>query len=199
VAHELSHDEYRTLSDQKAADWRSISEVNPTLFGVAGAIFAAGVAQRQPDVVALSPLPLYLGVWHMIRHARLQLSMITYLATHAPEYGSWEREIARVRPKFWAETRGKKPAWLAELMRPSAWNTWLVITVLISAVAISVPPLAGYSDACRAVWIGVPVSVVASVILFWQSRKIQLDREHWTRLWEERRRNRTAACQSEYT
>src|SRR4051794_10478583 len=119
MAANLSIDEYRSLSDQKAADWRSISDVNPTLFGVAGAIFAAGVAQRQPEVVALSPLALYLGVWHMIRHARLQLSLITYLATYSPEDVSWERDIAQVRPRIWQEHRGHKPAWLAELLRPS--------------------------------------------------------------------------------
>lgn len=181
----LSREEYDSLSDQKADDWRSISQVNPTLFGVAGAIFAAGVAQQQPEVVALSPVPLYLGVWHMVRHARLQLQLITYLATHAPPGSSWERDIAAVRPTFWRKTRGKKPAWLAELMRPSAWNTWLVITASVSAVAILLPVLAGYPDPLNAIWVGVPVSVLAIGIVFQQSRKIQPDRESWTRLWKE--------------
>jgi len=181
---QLSQDEYKNLSDQKAADWRSISEVNPTLFGVAGAIFAAGVAQRQPEVVALSPLPLYLGVWHMVRHARLQLQMITYLATHAPAGPSWERDVVAVRDRFWAEAAGKKPAWLAELMRPSAWNTWLIITGVVSAIAISLPVLAGYPNCLRAISIGAPVTFIATVIVFCQSRRIQPDRERWTRLWE---------------
>jgi hypothetical protein len=189
VTDQLSHDEYKTLSDQKADDWRSISEVNPTLFGVAGAIFAAGVAQRQPEVVALSPLPLFLGVWHMVRHARLQLPMITYLATHAPGNPSWERDIAVVRPKFWAATRGNKADCLAEVMRPSAWNTWLAITVLLSAVAISVPALAGYPAWCRAIWIGAIVLAAGTTSLIRQARKIEPDREHWTRLWQEHKSN----------
>jgi hypothetical protein len=184
VTRQLSNDEYLTLSDQKADDWRSISNVTPTLFGVAGAIFAAGVAQRQPEVVALSPLPLYLGVWHMIRHARLQLSMTTYLATHG-ENTSWERDIADVRPRFWEEGRGNKPAWVAELMRPSAWNTWLIITIVISALAIAVPPLADYPDYSRGIQIGLVVLVLATAVLCWQARKVEQDRVIWTRLWRE--------------
>jgi hypothetical protein len=186
----LSQDEYASLSDQKADDWRSISEVNPTLFGVAGAIFAAGVAESQPEVVALSPVPLYLGVWHMVRHARLQLQMITYLDVFAPAEISWERDIAVVRPKFWEQSRGAHRKWVAELMRPSAWNTWLGITAAISTVAILIPWLADYPNWCRAIWVGLPVSLAASVAVFWQSRKIQPDRERWTRLWEEHKRDR---------
>jgi hypothetical protein len=185
VNSQLSESEYEALSNQKADDWRSISEVNPTLFGVAGAIFAAGVAQKQPAVVALSPLPLYLGVWHMVRHARLQLQMITYLATFPPESRSWERDIAEVRPRFWDRTRGRGPQWFGELMRPSAWNTWLVITIIVSAVAIAIPPVADYPDACLAFWVGIPVSVVATTIVVRQAAKVQSDREIWTELWKQ--------------
>lgn len=187
MAGRLSPEEYKSLSDQKADDWRSISQVNPTLFGVAGAIFAAGVAQRQPEVVALSPVPLYLGVWHMVRHARHQLQLITYLAQFGGPGSSWERDIAVVRPRFWEETAGRKRAWLAELMRPSAWNTWLIITFAVSVVATLVPVLASYPGCSRAIWIGAAVTVVASAIVFGQSRKIEPDREHWTTLWREYR------------
>lgn len=186
MAGRLSEDDYQHLSTQKADDWRSISEVNPTLFGVAGAIFAAGVAQRQPEVVALSPVALYLGVWHMVRHARLQLQLITYLATHAPPGSNWERDVAAVRLTFWEQTAGrKKPPWLAELMRPSAWNTWLIITTVVSVVAVALPVLAEYPNSLRSVWIGTPVNVGAAIIVFCQSRQIQPDRERWTRLWKQ--------------
>jgi hypothetical protein len=188
VSRQLRDDEYKILSDQKADDWRAISAVNPTLFGVAGAIFAAGVAQHQSEVVALSTLPLYLGVWHMVRHARLQLQMITYLAIHAPPGPSWERDIADVRPKFWAETRGEKPAWLAELMRPSAWNTWLIITTFVSILAVLVPVFASYPDCSRAISIGIAESGMGSALVIWQSRKIQPERERWTQLWTDHQR-----------
>ena len=187
MSRRLSSEEYATLSDQKAEDWRSISEVNPTLFGVAGAIFAAGVAQTEAEVVALSPLPLFLGVWHMLRHARLQLQMITYLDVFAPTESSWERDIAKVRPIFWRETRGKKPRLLAELMRPSAWNTWMVITNLIALVTTFLPLLSGYPRAGVAVLIGVGLMVVGTATLIWQGHQIQPDRKRWTNLWEEHR------------
>ena len=180
----LTEEEYKALSGQKADDWRSVSNVNPTLFAAAGAIFAAGVAQRQPEVVALSPLPLFLSVWHMIRHARLQLQMITYLAVFGPDGGSWERDVAAVRPLFWEQAYAGNPAWLARLKRPSAWNTWLIITWVFVCVAVAVPVLAGYSDAGWAALVGTLAGGVGTTLLIWQAGTIERDRAHWTRLWE---------------
>lgn len=71
-------EEYARLSDQKAKDWRSVSNVNPTLFGVAGVIFAAGVAEENAVILALRRFPCF-SVFHMIRNAKLQMQMITYL------------------------------------------------------------------------------------------------------------------------
>jgi hypothetical protein len=194
----ISPEEYKALSDQKAQDWRAISEVNPTLFGVAGAIFAAGVAQSNAFVVALAPVPLFIGVWHMTRHARLQLQMITYLAVFAPAGMSWERDVAAVRPLFWERARSKgprflrandglQPEWLARLLRPSAWYTWLAISLVIALVATIIPPISGYSSAGYAVLLGAGIAAVASGIVIRQARQVEPDREVWTKLWEEHR------------
>jgi hypothetical protein len=194
----ISSEEYGSLSDQKAGDWRLISDVNPALFGVAGALFAAGVAQHQAFIVALSPLPLFLGVWHMVRHARLQLQMITYLATHSPPgQASWEVDIATVRPRFWKaeESRGlpgrlsrkseRAAKWLARLMRPSAWNTWLVISAVVAVAADLVPLLAGYDDAGWALLVGAGTLALAVGVIERQAARIDGDRNTWTELWRD--------------
>jgi len=200
VAAHLSDSEYAALSDQKAADWRSISQVNPALFGVAGALFAAGVAQREPAVVALSPLPLYLGVWHMVRHARLQLQMITYLHVFAPPGVSWERDVAIVRPRYWAQVRAANERraiqkWLSDLARPSAWNTWLVISLALTAVACFIPLAACYPSRGLVVPMGLFDLAVASLV-YWQARKVEADRERWTMLWREYQRETSGAHSS---
>jgi hypothetical protein len=192
----LSPEEYAALSDQKAQDWRSISEVNPTLFGVAGAIFAAGVAQHQAFVVALAPVPLFLGIWHMVRHARLQLQMITYLATHPGSGASWEQDVAVVRRRFWERHRragpswlhdanGQLPAWLSRLMRPSAWNTWLTIAVLVALVDNLIPLFSGYGNWGWALLVGITVSAALAAVIVWQSARIEPERDEWTQLWND--------------
>lgn len=196
---EISKAEYERLSDQKAEDWRVISDVTPTLFGVAGAIFAAGAAGDEGWVVVLSPLPLFLGVFHMVRNAKLQLQMITYLSAHSPTSGAhWERDIAAVRPAVWAalEKRGiagrvRRKRWAqlaAWLTRPSAWNTWLVIAVIISVLIFIVAALVDYEGWQYAVPVAVVVTGGVVGLIARQARTIEQDRKLWDAAWKAHRK-----------
>lgn len=194
----LSNEEYLALSDQKAEDWRSISGVNPTMFGAAGGLLAVGVSQHEAIIVALSPLPLFLSVWHMVRHARLQLQMITYLAVFAPDAtSSWERDLATVRPRYWTQYRQprippsvpfadhlrKTVGWLKA---PAAWNTWLLISLAVATPVELLPILGdGYSDTDLAFTIGVLSVAVVAVLTIRGSSRIETERRQWTRLWTE--------------
>lgn len=192
--------EYERLSNQKAEDWRIISDVTPTLFGVAGAIFAAGAAGDEAWVVVLSPFPLFLGVFHMVRNAKLQLQMITYLSAYSPTTGAhWERDIATVRPAVWkamekrgiaGRMRGKRWAQLAAwLTRPSAWNTWLVIAVIISVLVFIVAGLVDYERWQSAVPAAVVVTGGVVVLIARQARTIERDRRLWDAAWGAHRRD----------
>jgi hypothetical protein len=197
---QLSREEYLSLSEQKAEDWRSISSVNPTMFGAAGALLAAGVSQNEAIVVALSPLPLFLSVWHMVRHARLQLQMITYLAVFAgEEHYSWERDLAIVRPRYWAKYRRPHVvAWVplsnrlegvaAWLVAPAAWNTWLLISLAV-AIPVELIPVLGddYSDTGLALALGVVSLGLVAALVIKGSRRIETERTQWTALWERHR------------
>lgn len=178
--------------------------MTPTLFGVAGAIFAAGAAGDEAWVVVLSPLPLFLGVFHMIRNANLQLQMITYLSAHSPtSEAHWERDIAAVRPAVWAamEQRGvagwvrcrfpKRKRWAqlaAWVTRPSAWNTWLVIAVVISALIFATAALVGYEDWEYATPTGLVVTGCVVAVLSGQARTIERDRRRWDAAWQAHRK-----------
>jgi hypothetical protein len=201
LSRHLSEQEYLTLSDQKAEDWRTITQVNPALFGVAGVLFAAGVSEEVAWATVMSPLPLLLGVFHMVRNAKLQLPMITYLATHTP-FGSasWEHDIAIVRPRFWKRKAatglsnrvrrlgrmGPRVAdELSRLSRPSAWNTWLAVTLLVGVAADLFPVLAGHNQGWIAFGAGIGALIAGSVLVGSQAKTIEDDRDLWTELWEQ--------------
>lgn len=181
---ELSPEEYGRLSDQKADDWRHISEVNPTLFGVAGAIFAAGVAENDAAILALSPLPLFVGVFHMIRSAKLQMQMITYLARAPATAGRWEQDITRLLRPVWRarESRGLSRI-LRFVGRPSAWNTWLGIALATDILVNLTGWLGKYQGAPTASAFGVGAAVLLGVLLAMQASGIEKDRDMWTVAW----------------
>ncbi len=205
---ELTQEEYLALSDQKAQDWRWISSVNPTMFGAAGALLAAGIAKEQAIVVAVSPLPLFLSVWHMVRHARLQLQMITYLDVFGPKgQASWERDLAVVRERFWLTYR--KPKWagfplakrLANVVGwfrgPQAWNTWLIISFAIAVPVELLPLLAGFDDACIGLTLGVATIVLSSALILRSSGKVFSERADWVTLWKAYQREQTGQEQGQ--
>jgi hypothetical protein len=176
----LSPEEYRLLSDQKAADYRSFVQLNPGLLAVTGAIFAAGLSQRGTIAIVISPLPLMLAVFQLVRNAELQLQMTTYLAVFAPaEGGNWERDIAVVRPRYWDE----QPQRGGFIRRASGWNIWILAGFVITETIVAFPWLADLSHGARAFAAASVCNLVASRYLFHTSRRIETERETWTKLW----------------
>jgi hypothetical protein len=177
----ISDEEYARLSDQKADDWRHISEVTPTLFGAAGAIFAAAIAEENAIVMMLAPVPLFLGVFHMIRNAKLQLQMITYLAAKGGESGSWERDVAEVRPIVYS-VMGERRNHLRRAP-PSSWNTWIVISGFTAALTIVVAATAGYTHWQIAAPAGVVIVLLLISALAVEGRTVEHDRKLWCAAW----------------
>jgi hypothetical protein len=177
----LSEEEYRSLSDQKAADFRSFAGLNPGLLAVTGAIFAAGLAQKSTVAIVLSPAPLLLAVFQLVRNAELQLQMTTYLAVFAPASGgNWERDIAEVRPRYWKRHLG----FARHIRRASAWNVWVVASVIITETLVAFPWLTGFPHGQLAFISASAVNLVASWFLLATSRRIEGERDVWTKLWE---------------
>jgi len=199
---ELDKEEFLALSDQKAADWRAITQMSTSFLAFAGALFAAGVGQRAAFVVVLVPVPLFFGVFHMIRNARLQLQMTTYLAVFAPKStASWERDIAEVRPRFWSHP--SRPQWIMDarerardhqviahvlrfIAEPSAWHTWIEIALIVGFLIDLVPLLAeGYENACAAFALGLALLVAGTAISIVAASRVEPTRELWTQLWSD--------------
>jgi hypothetical protein len=180
----LSQEEYRSLSEQKAADFRSFVGLNPGLLAVTGAIFAAGLSQHSTIAILLSPTPLLLAVFQLVRNAELQLQMATYLAVFAPATGgSWERDIAEVRPRYW--TRQGKLA--KHLGRASGWNVWILASVIITEMIVAFPWLTNWAHGERAFIIASVVNIAASGFLLDTSRRIESKRQVWTEVWKDYR------------
>jgi hypothetical protein len=169
------------LSDQKAADFRSFVGLNPGLLAVTGAIFAAGLSQDSTIAIVLSPAPLLLAVFQLVRNAELQLQMTTYLAVFAPTTGgSWERDIAEVRPRYWK----RQPKFGRHIRRASAWNVWVLAGIFVTETLVAFPWLSGLAHGQRAFIVASAVNLGASLFLLNTSRRIESERKVWTDLWE---------------
>lgn len=180
----LSPEEYRLLSDQKAADYRSFLQLNPGLLAVTGAIFAAGLSQDSTIAIVMSPLPLLLAVFQLVRNAELQLQLATYLAVFSPvEGGNWERDVAAVRPLYWAQQSG--PA--KSLRRPSSWNVWIIACFIVAEMIVVFPWLSHLAHGQRAFIIASVCNLLASGYLVRTSDRIERERKKWTELWTEYR------------
>lgn len=205
----LNREEYLSLIDQKAADWRAITQMSTSFLVFAGALFAAGVGQRAAFVVVLTPIPLLFGVFHMVRNAILQLQMVTYLAVFSPfEGASWERDINEVRPRFWEESPKSKPmAWargragerprLLEILRglehPSSWHVWLLIAFTIGFLVDLVPLLAnGYDAAGFAFGLGLATLLAGTLTIYRSVARIESTRRDWVDEWKRYRQQISA-------
>ena len=177
----LQPEEYRLLSDQKAADFRSFVQLNPSLLAVTGAIFVGALHEERPFVMLLAALPILLAVFQLARNAELQLQMATYLAVFAPEKnGQWERDIAAVRPLYWKSKPTEKG-----IGRASGWNVWILAAALMTEVLAAFPMLAGWHHHPGWTLLGGSVLNFASCLyLFKTSDRIELVRGEWTELWE---------------
>jgi hypothetical protein len=180
----MSPEEYRLLSDQKAADYRSFVQLNPGLLAVTGAIFAAGLTQKSTIAIVLSPLPLLLAVFQLVRNAELQLQLATYLDVFAPaEGGSWERDIAVVRPRYWDQ----QPQRCQFIRRASGWNVWVWAGLTISETIAAFPWLAHIPHGRWAFVLASAAYALPAPYLVRTSQRIERKRGEWQDLWTEYR------------
>jgi hypothetical protein len=195
----LDRDEFLALSNQKADDWREITAISASFLAIAAAFFTAGVSRNSAWVIVMSPLPLQLGVLQMTRNARLQLQLTTYLAAFTPFTSrSWEKDVAVVRPRFWAEaeaedgriarklraSESKRAKTLARhITNPSAWDLWVVISFLVGIGVDGVPLLLGLDAGLAAFFVGLVALSLGTWGLARDIARIEPERKRWEALW----------------
>jgi len=175
--------EYLALSDQKAADFRTITGAVPTLFTVAGAIFVGGLTQHSAFAIVTATGPMLLAVYQMAQNSRLQLTMSTFLAVCAPtDTFSFEQHVPSVRREVWR--RKEWDSLRGAFKRPSAYTTWLKITIALGITIDAFPWLAKFDEWPEASGLGL---VLLAAGAWWVWRTISLiegERELWTELWQ---------------
>lgn len=193
----LNQEEFLALSNQKADDWREITAISASFLAIAAAFFTAGVSKNSAWLIVMSPAPLQLGVLQMTRNARLQLQLTTYLAAFTPFADtSWEKDVAVVRRRFWAEAKDGRIAsklrasklqpaktLARHITNPSAWDLWLLISLLVGIGVDAVPLFLGLDDDLAAFLAGL---FLLSLGTFWLARdiaRIEPERERWEALW----------------
>lgn len=193
----LDREEYLSLSNQKADDWREITAISASFLAIAAAFFTAGVTKDSAWVIVMSPVPLQLGVLQMTRNARLQLQLTTYLAIFTPFIDtSWEKDVAVVRPRFWAEAEDGKMAsklrasklkaaktLARHITNPSAWDLWLLISLMVGIGVDAVPLFLGLEDDLAAFLAGLFLLSLGSWWLARDIARIEPERERWEALW----------------
>lgn len=193
----LDQEEFLALSNQKADDWREITAISASFLAIAAAFFTAGVTKNSAWVIVMSPMPLQLGVLQMTRNARLQLQLTTYLAAFTPFTDtSWEKDIAAVRPRFWAEakdgriasklraSKSKAKRTLARhITNPSAWDLWLLISLIVGIGVDAVPLFLGLGDDLAAFLAGSALLFLGTWWLAREIARIEPERERWKALW----------------
>jgi hypothetical protein len=180
---DYARQEYLLLSDQKAADFRTITGAVPTLFTVAGAIFVGGLTQHSAFAVVTATGPMLLAVYQMAQNSRLQLTMSTFLAVCAPtDTFSFEQHVPSVRTEVWEKKGWHTPR--GALKRPSAYNTWLKITIVLGLTIDAFPLIAQLDEGLEASAVGL-VLLVVGVCWVWRTISlIEGERELWTEQWQ---------------
>lgn len=205
MSRHLDREEFLALSNQKADDWREITAISASFLAIAAAFFTAGVTKESAWVIVMSPIPLQLGVLQMTRNARLQLQLTTYLAAFTPFTDtSWEKDIAVVRHRFWAEAKdgriaGKlrdsksKPAKILarHITNPSAWDLWLLISLIVGIGVDAVPLFLGLGDNLAAFLVGLFVLALGTSWLARDIARIEPERERWEALWAQYKKERS--------
>jgi hypothetical protein len=201
----LNQEEFLALSNQKADDWREITAISASFLAIAAAFFTAGVTKNSSWIIVMAPIPLQLGVLQMTRNARLQLQLTTYLAAFTPFTDtSWEKDVAVVRPRFWAEAKDGKIASrlrtsklkaaktvARHITSPSAWDLWLLISLLVGVGVDVVPLFLGLRDGLAAFIVGLLVLSFGTWCLARDVARIEPERERWEALWARYREERS--------
>jgi hypothetical protein len=180
---DFARQEYLALSDQKAADFRTITGAVPTLFTVAGAIFVGGLTQHSAFAIVTATGPMLLAVYQMAQNSRLQLTMSTFLAVCGPtDTFSFEQHVPPVRKEVWREKGWNSRR--GAFNRPSAYNTWLKITIALGITIDAFPWIAKLDQWPEAGAVGLAL-LATGVWWVWHTISlIEGERELWTEQWQ---------------
>jgi hypothetical protein len=179
----FAREEYLALSDQKAADFRTITGAVPTLFTVSGAIFVGGLTQASAFAVVTATGPMLLAVYQMAQNSRLQLTMTTFLSVCVPPAAfSFEAHAPAVRETVWKEKGWNER--FGAFKRPSAYNTWLKITIALGLLIDAFPLLAGLDEWEIASPAGLVLLLAGGWWVWHTISLIESERETWTAEWE---------------
>jgi hypothetical protein len=185
-------DEYRQLREEKAADWRLITQSTITTLASTAAIVAAGLSVHSYTVIIAAPLVFYMGVLFMIQSARLQGRMIGFLAAARPD-GSldYEGRVLAARNDQALTPAQRRTMFPAMITAVAWWRTVAAaVGVLISLfpVAAKLDHLNGFSHD-SSVWIYAGTGVVVAVAFLltaWQlSKRSDEAREAWAAYWRD--------------
>jgi hypothetical protein len=186
-------DEFRQLREEKAADWRLITQSTIATLATAAAIVAAGLSIKSYLVVVAAPLPFYCGVLFMIQSARLQGRLIAFLATHKPPGAlDYEGKVIKARNAV-KEDHARKllfPRWV------QSWDWWRAVATLVGVLVALFPytaaeldPIKGFPDSPAFAYTAVGISLAGAffcVSRSW-SKKAGEGREAWARYWRDHR------------
>jgi hypothetical protein len=181
---DLDPDGFRSLSDQKASDFRFFVQTNVSLVAASGAITAAAIATKTAYAFWLAPLPLVFGVFQLIQNAKLQLRLTTYLAAFGPAGRSFERDLAAVRPRYL--DRKREAGGFARLLNaPDAWRIWIAGAFSMAEPTVLYPWATGLRHGGLVAVAGTTVVVAAVLAGYFFAKTIESERELWSGLWAE--------------
>lgn len=177
-------DEYRQLRDEKAADWRLITQTTVATLATTGAVFAAGLSVHSFALVLAAPLPFYFGVGYMIQSANLQMRLIAFLGSRAPS-GSLNYEKHIVDSSGKAEVQEILPPW------SKAWDWWRYVATALGSLICFFPLVAraedlkGFDQAYPGLYTicGLVLTVCFFIVSGCFSRQVMAARKFWVDYW----------------
>jgi hypothetical protein len=175
--------EFIQLREQKAADWRFVSQVNLSMLAATGAIFTAALTtDASAWLFVFAAIPLFLGLLHMAAQGHLHQRMIAFLVEAAKEVDTLDYEGRLVRVK---QALSHEPTRLRDqLVRPTAVRVWLLIAISIGLTSTWFPVLAELEHrSCLIASTGTVIVALFSVWIGWYEGLQSSERERWQERW----------------
>lgn len=177
-------DEYRQLREEKAADWRLITQTTVATLATSGAVFAAGLSVHSLTLIVVAAVPFYLGVGYMIQAAHLQMRLIAFLGSRAPA-GSLNYEKHVVQSSKDPDTSGVLPEWT------KAWVWWRWVATALGAgfaafpIVVQIEHLKGFEQGRPGLYTAGGLALaLAFFFLSGRSSKGVMDaRDFWVEYW----------------
>lgn len=178
-AHRAAVDSYLQLRDEKAADWRFITQINVSMLALWGVATAAGLYTRTAYVLALAPVLVFLGLFQMCQTARLHVRMNAYLASNTPDgVLNWEGASSEKRTEMRREESKRE-----RLLRTSAWYQWLSIFVVVDVGSLVCLATTGWLHMIWALVVGGAVGLTCLVVSLQLIRSMEREARESKSLW----------------